>query len=150
MRFSAAILVASSLGVIGSEDNMCRELMDYEEVTYVKEKVMVCTSKLEKVCEEQTESHCMDITELDCDLELITNCSTDWTTHEVTKSVPAALTKTLPVCTKEYRTEEHEKPHYECKNVTRQQCTSLWEVVDGEKVWAGNEDDCRETVPAST
>ena len=34
---------------------------------------------------------------------------------------------------------------YECRNVTKQHCTTLWKLNDlGRKVWAGNEDDCRE------
>ena len=39
--------------------------------------------------------------------------------------------------------ETHNKTVYECRNVTKQHCTSLWKVEDGKKVWAGN-DDCKD------
>ena len=50
--------------------------------------------------------------------------------------------KTLPWCDQIEVMESHNKTKYECRNVTKQHCTSLWRVVKGEKVWAGN-DDCR-------
>ena len=125
-------------------DNFCRDLSDYGDLNVVNEPVSVCSSKMEKTCEERTERQCMEVMELECDVELFTNCSMAWTTLEVKESKPATLTKTLPTCTKEYRKEKHEKTHYDCKMVTKKQCTTLWEVVNGEKVWAGNDDDCRD------
>ena len=77
-------------------------------------------------------------------MELFTKCSMNWTRQEVPESRPTTLFKTLPTCVKQLKKEEHNKTHYECRNVTRQHCTSLWKVVKGEKVWAGNEDDCRD------
>ena len=139
-------MVASSLlGVLGSgHDNFCRELIDYGELTSSNEMVNVCSSKLEKICQETTDNQCMEVTELECDVELFTVCTMNWEDVELKESKPATLTKTLPTCTKEFRKEKHEKTHYECEVVTRQQCTTLWEVVNGVKVWAGNEDDCRD------
>ena len=70
-------------------------------------------------------------------------------------------TKDLKNCTKEMVIEYHNKTIYDCKNVTKRHCTTLWTVNDaGDKVnlkmnllltflvifqvWAGNEDDCRD------
>ena len=50
--------------------------------------------------------------------------------------------KSLPWCEKTEVMEDHNKTTYECHNVTKQHCTSLWKIVNGVKVWAGN-DDCR-------
>ena len=51
----------------------------------------------------------------------------------------------LKSCEKTMVAEDHNKTVYECRNVTKQHCTTLWRVNDdGEKIWAGNEDDCRE------
>ena len=64
-------------------------------------------------------------------------------------------------CTKEMVIEYHNKTIYDCKNVTKRHCTTLWTANDsGEKlnlklflfpvilvlfqVWSGNEDDCRD------
>jgi len=138
-------LVGGAVMANKDHDNLCRELIDYGDLTYTNEVVNVCTSTLEKTCEEHTEEECMDVTELECEVELFTDCSMSMTTVDVTNSEPTTLTKTLPTCTKEYRTEEHEKIHYECKEVTKKQCTTLWEIINGEKVWAGiDDDDCKE------
>ena len=61
----------------------------------------------------------------------------------MTVSRPVMEMKTLPLCEKTEVVEDHNKTRYNCENVTRQQCTSLWKMVNGEKVWAGN-DDCRD------
>ena len=75
---------------------------------------------------------------------MFSNCSMDWRNVNVTESKPVSLNKTLPTCVKTIVEEEHNKTHYQCRNVTKQHCTSLWKIVDGEKVWAGNEDDCKD------
>ena len=124
-------------------DSFCRDLTDYGDLTYINETINVCTSELKKTCVDKTEEMCMDVTHMDCDVELFTDCAMDWTTHDVVESKPTTLTKHLPTCIKKTKPEEHEKVHYECKNVTKQHCTSLWKVVNGEKVWAGN-DDCKD------
>ena len=124
-------------------DSFCRDLTDYGDLTYINETINVCTSELKKTCVDKTEEMCMDVTHMDCDVELFTDCAMDWTTHDVVESKPTTLTKHLPTCTKLTRPEEQEKVHYERKNVTKQHGTSLWKVVNGEKVWAGN-DDCKD------
>ena len=70
-------------------------------------------------------------------------------------------TKDLKNCTKEMVIEYHNKTIYDCKNVTKRHCTTLWTVNDAGvkvnlkmnllltflvifQVWAGNEDDCRD------
>ena len=77
-------------------------------------------------------------------MELFTNCvSVGEVEHNVTVSRPVMEMKTLPSCEKTEVLEDHNKTRYHCQNVTRQQCASLWKIINGEKVWAGNED-CRD------
>ena len=77
-------------------------------------------------------------------MELFSNCvSIGEKEHRVTVSKPVMEMKTLPLCERRDVLEDHNKTRYHCENVTRQQCTSLWRMVNGEKVWAGN-DDCRD------
>ena len=57
-------------------------------------------------------------------------------------SRPVLDTKTLPWCQRVEVVEERLQTSYKCENPTRQHCTSLWKIVNGEKVWAGN-DECR-------
>ena len=144
-----AVVVANMLGGVlantgADHDNLCRDLTDYGDLTYINETVTVCSSKLEKICEEKTKEKCMEVTEMDCEVELFTDCSMNMKPLEIEQSKPATLTKTLPSCTKEFRKEKHEKTHYECQEVTRQHCTTLWKIINGAKVWAGNEDDCKD------
>ena len=61
----------------------------------------------------------------------------------VNKSVPVMDMKNLPSCEIKEKWVEHNKTKYDCQNVTKQHCTSLWKIEDGEKVWAGN-DDCKD------
>ena len=48
--------------------------------------------------------------------------------------------KTLKSCEKLTVPKVETKKVYECKNVTKQHCTTLWKEVEGVKVWAGNND----------
>merc|ERR1711936_1473967 len=114
-------------------DSFCRDLTDYGDLTYINETINVCTSELKKTCVDKTEEMCMDVTHMDCDVELFTDCAMDWTTHDVVESKPTTLTKHLPTCTKHTRPEEHEKVHYDCKDVTWEECEPIpvtveWEV----------------------
>jgi len=140
------VVVASFLlgSVLSLKDSFCRDLTDYGDLEYINETVIVCSSNLEKTCENITVDHCLDVTEIECEVELFSNCSMDWRNVNVTESKPVTLNKTLPTCVKTIEEEEHNKTHYQCRNVTKQHCTSLWKIVDGEKVWAGNEDDCKD------
>ena len=142
--FLVAIAVLDSVTANKDHNNLCRDLTDFGDLTYINETVQVCTSTLEKKCDPITVKECLDVTEMLCEVELFTDCAMDWTTHNLTESRPTTLNKTLSTCEKIFKVEQHEKIHYECKNVTKQHCTSLWKVVNGEKVWAGNDDDCKD------
>jgi len=142
--FLVAIAVLDSVTANKDHNNLCRDLTDFGDLTYINETVQVCTSTLEKKCAPITVKECLDVTEMLCEVELFTDCAMDWTTHNLTESRPTTLNKTLSTCEKIFKVEQHEKIHYECKNVTKQHCTSLWKVVNGEKVWAGNDDDCKD------
>jgi len=69
----------------------------------------------------------------------------NWENKPSVESVMSVETKNLKNCTKDMVREFHNKTIYECKNVTKTHCTTLWTVdQNGEKVWAGNEDDCKD------
>jgi len=132
--------------VVGdSHDNFCRPLEDYGPRTDAMEERSVCSTNFEKSCELVEVEDCMEITELHCELELITNCTMDWTMKESVDTAMRIETKALKNCTKEMVVEYHNKTIYDCQNVTKRHCTTLWTINEqGQKVWAGNEDDCRE------
>jgi len=131
--------------VADSHDNFCRPLEDYGPRTDSMEERNVCNTNFEKSCELVEVEDCMEITELHCELELITNCTMDWTMKESVDTAMRIETKALKNCTKEMVVEFHNKTIYDCQNVTKRHCTTLWTINEqGQKVWAGNEDDCRE------
>ena len=69
----------------------------------------------------------------------------NWTMKDNVESVMRVSTVELKNCTKDMVVEYHNKTIYDCRNVTKRHCTTLWTVNErGEKIWAGNEDDCRD------
>ena len=69
----------------------------------------------------------------------------NWTMKDNVESLMKVNTVDLKNCTKEMVIEYHNKTVYECRNVTKKHCTTLWTINDiGEKIWTGNEDDCRD------
>ena len=68
-------------------------------------------------------------------LELITNCTMDWTMKESVDTAMRIETKALKNCTKEMVVEYHNKTIYDCQNVTKRHCTTLWTINEqGQKV----------------
>lgn len=131
--------------VADSHNNFCRPLEDYGPRTDAMEERNVCNTNFEKSCELVEVEDCMEITELHCELELITNCTMDWTMKESVDTAMRIEVKALKNCSKEMVVEYHNKTIYDCQNVTKRHCTTLWTINEqGQKVWAGNEDDCRE------
>jgi len=109
------------------------------------EERQVCQTSFEKDCQPVTVSDCMDVTELRCEVNLFTNCTMDWQMKDNVESLMSVKSKDLKNCTKEMVIEYHNKTIYDCKNVTKSHCTTLWTVTDaGQKIWTGNEDDCRD------
>ena len=78
-------------------------------------------------------------------VNLFTTCSMNWTMKDNVESVMRVSTVELKNCTKDMVVEYHNKTVYDCRNVTKRHCTTLWTVNErGEKSWTGNEDDCRD------
>ena len=76
---------------------------------------------------------------------MFTTCSMNWTMKDNVESVMKVSTVDLKNCTKEMVVEYHNKTVYDCRNITKRHCTTLWTVNErGEKIWTGNEDDCRD------
>jgi len=141
-----SLLVCCSIRLSQAEyKNFCKPLEDYGPREDEMEERRVCKTEMQKNCEEITESGCLEVTELRCEVKLTTNCAMNWENKETVQSVMKVDERQLKNCTKDMVREFHNKTIYECKNVTKTHCTTLWTVdANGEKVWAGNEDDCRD------
>jgi len=139
------IAVLTSTTVLASQGNFCKPLLDYTEKYDKVQNVTVCRTKLEKNCKEVKKKLCLNVTELKCKVELFPVCTMDWDWEDAVDFEMTMKNKTLQHCTKTMVPDVHEKTVYHCQNVTKQHCTTLWKVnAKGEKVWDGNEDDCRD------
>lgn len=140
------VLFLTGLGsVLARQENFCKPLEDWGDRYDLMENVTVCRTKLEKKCEEVTSrAMCLNVTEINCKVELFPNCTMDWHMEDGMDFEMIMKNKTLKECEKKMVPEQHNKTIYECKNVTKQHCTTIWKVNDrGEKIWAGEADDCR-------
>ena len=125
------------------KENFCKPLLDWSPRYDRMVNTTVCRTKLEKKCEEVTRKMCLTLTELDCKVELFPNCTMNWHLEDAVDFEMIMINKTLKECNKTMIPEQHSKTVYECKNVTKQHCTTIWNVnALGQKVWAGNADDC--------
>jgi len=127
----------------GGHENYCKDLPDFTKLKFVKQDVNVCHTKIEKICKQVEVTKCIKTPTIDCDVELVKTCTNTWVEKYVNKSVPVMDMKNLPWCEIKEKWVEHNKTKYECQNVTKQHCTSLWKIENGQKVWAGN-DDCKD------
>ena len=139
------LLLAGLDSVLARQENFCKPLQDWTDRYDQMENLTVCRTKLDKKCEEMTsKTMCLTVTEIKCQVELFPNCTMDWRMEDGLDFQMIMKNKTLKECEKTMVPEQHNKTIYECQNVTKQHCTTIWKVnTRGEKVWAGNADDCR-------
>ena len=76
-------------------------------------------------------------------VKLFTECDMTMEPVVLNECRTATSTKTLKSCTKEILPKTHTKEVYECKPVTKQHCTTVWEIINNQKVWTGN-NDCKD------
>jgi len=127
-----------------ADGNFCKPLLDYTKIYNKVLEVSVCRTRLEKECKEVNKKLCLNVTEMKCEVGLFPNCTMDWRWENAVDFNMTMKSKVLKKCTKVIKDEVHQKMVYQCNNVTKQHCTAIWKVNDrGEKVWAGNENDCR-------
>jgi len=119
----------------------CVDVSTYKPVEFNDVAVTVCDSTFVKECEDKIDQVCLEVTEMNCDVQAYTDCKMVWEevpykSYDMVKGT--YFTKT---CTESTEVVQHTKTAPDCKNVTRQNCITKWEIDDnGNKVWAGNED----------
>jgi len=124
-----------------SNDLHCVDVSTYEDVVYDKVPREKCSAEFPKVTTNKVENICKEITTLQCSVLGYTKC--DMTMESIPYKGFKMEEKNLPIkkCTEKMKTELHKKKKSECKDVTKQNCVTKWEVLpSGEKVWSGNED----------
>ena len=147
MRFYILLTISLfNLGVEGGEhENYCKDLLDYGPREEQSEDRLNCRTVLKTVCEDITAKDCLEVCEQSYEVSLVPDCKFTTVDLEELRTSPELANVTLHNCSKEEVRELHTMTVYECENVTKTHCTTLWELDEnGDKVWAGNDGDCKD------
>jgi hypothetical protein len=121
------------------KDKFCTDISGYGPLYYKDQDEKCCTTSYMPVCEQKWKKFCLDVTNIVCKPFATPNCTVS---TELRPGTRARIT-TATVDIKECKTRTVNIPHIKevpvCKNVTKHNCETNWEVVNGQKIWAGNE-----------
>jgi len=118
----------------------CVDVSTYEPVVWEERDGESCTTIFVKRCEDKNENVCEDVTETKCEVQPYTECQMGLEPQEFTETVLEPIEFTEKVCETGKKVIPHTKMLPQCKNVTKQNCVTLWETdANGKQVWAGNE-----------
>jgi len=125
---------------ITAVDDQCTDISFYDVIKYTTKPKKCCDTSLREVCIPKTDTICEDVLELKCDVAAWVECKSEPKTHPgKTCSVDI---KDFPFqdCREVKTSTKHTKPVAECKNITKNNCVTDWEVdAQGKKVWTGSE-----------
>jgi len=118
----------------------CVDVSTYQPVVWVESEAEECSTVFVKQCEDKSENVCTDVTETKCEVVPYTECQMGMEPQEFSQTVLAPKKFVEKTCTQGRKVIPHIKMLPECRNVTKQNCVTLWETdPDGKQVWAGNE-----------
>jgi len=118
----------------------CVDVSTYQPVVWVESEAEECSTVFVKKCEEKSENVCADVTETKCEVVPYTECSMGMEPQEFSQTVLAPKKFVEKTCSQGRKVIPHIKMLPECRNVTKQNCVTLWETdPNGKQVWAGNE-----------
>eukprot|EP00090_Calanus_glacialis_P018919 TRINITY_DN2922_c0_g1_i1.p1 TRINITY_DN2922_c0_g1~~TRINITY_DN2922_c0_g1_i1.p1 ORF type:complete len:340 (-),score=58.63 TRINITY_DN2922_c0_g1_i1:150-1142(-) len=118
----------------------CVDVSTYQPVVWVESEAEECSTVFVKKCEEKSENVCTDVTETKCEVVPYTECSMGMEPQEFSQTILAPKKFVEKTCSQGRKVIPHIKMLPECRNVTKQNCVTLWETdPDGKQVWAGNE-----------
>merc|ERR1712168_1212934 len=124
-----------------SNDLHCVDVSTYEDVVYDAVERTKCTADFPIIKETKQERVCKDVTTLQCNVIGYTECTMEMEALNYKSYKMEPKTFQRKKCKEEMKTEIHKKKKSVCKDVTKQNCVTKWEVLpSGEKVWSGNED----------
>merc|ERR1719422_582562 len=118
----------------------CVDVSTYQPVVWEEVDAEQCDTVFVKQCEERSEEVCADVTETRCEVLPYTECEMGLEPQEYTTSILQPRNFVEKTCTQGRKMIPHVKMLPECRNVTKQNCVTLWETdPEGKQVWAGNE-----------
>jgi len=122
------------------EDNQCTDISFYDVIKYTTKPKKCCDTSLRQVCTPKSETICEDVLELKCDVVAWVDCKTEPKTHPGTTCSVDIKDYEFKDCKEVKTSTKHTKPVADCKNITKNNCVTDWEVdAQGNKVWTGSE-----------
>merc|ERR1719464_2387167 len=118
----------------------CVDVSTYQPVVWVEREAEECETVFVKQCSDKSENVCQDVTETKCEVVPYKECKAGQVPQTFTETKLAPKKFVEQGCTQGKKTIPHTKLLPECRNVTKQNCVTLWETdADGKQVWAGTD-----------
>merc|ERR1712112_333836 len=121
-------------------EDQCTDISFYDVIQYTTKPKKCCDPSLRQVCAPKSETICEDVLELKCDVVAWVDCKTEPKTHPGTTCAVDIKDYEFMDCKEVKTSTKHTKPVADCKNITKNNCVTDWEVdAQGNKVWTGTE-----------
>merc|ERR1712025_247071 len=118
----------------------CVDVSTYQPVVWVERDGEECETVFVKDCSDRSENICQDVTETKCEVVPYKECKMGLEPQEFSETKLAPKKFVEKSCTQGKKTIPHQKLLPECKNVTKQNCVTLWETDEyGKQQWAGTD-----------
>jgi len=118
----------------------CVDVSTYQPVVWVEHDAQECETVFVKQCGDKSENVCQDVTETHCEVVPYKECKSTQVPQQYTETKLQAKKFVEQGCTTGKKTIPHTKLLPECRNVTKQNCVTLWETdSNGKQVWAGTD-----------
>merc|ERR1719245_2936595 len=127
-------------GVDLHNKEFCVDVSTYQPVVWVERDSEECSTVFVKDCKDRSENICQDVTETKCEVVPYKECKMGLEPQEFSETKLAPKKFVEKACTQGKKTIPHTKLLPECKNVTKQNCVTLWETDEnGKQKWAGTD-----------
>merc|ERR1712025_1505667 len=118
----------------------CVDVSTFQPVVWVERDGEECNTVFVKDCQDRTEQICQDVTETKCEVVPYKECKLGQQPQEFTETKLTPKRFIEKACSQGKKTIPHKKLLPECRNVTRQNCVTLWETDSyGKQQWAGTD-----------
>jgi hypothetical protein len=141
LLFTLATAFAFLTGLCHSTlDDYCTDVSYFSPVQYTTTTKRCCENELKQVCTGKYDTVCKEVLELQCEVTGWADCKSTTTYNPGKKCSVEYKDFPLKDCKEEKTSTLHTKQVPDCKEVTKNNCVTDWEVdSNGNKVWTGTE-----------
>merc|ERR1712096_200976 len=139
---SLSALFLASLSSSTLEGDFCSDISFWDVVEYKSRDARCCEVGVKRSCEKKSKEVCLEATELECKAIAWAECRVSvWEKNGVKKCEPTYKDFQYKDCQEENYSVKHKKKLPECKEVTKDNCVTNWNIDNnGNKVWSGEEE----------